>query len=465
MPLTMKIQPVDSYSPDELPKMEPVKQPVVKSRLKRLFERQFLRSSSAEKVGAVVEESQPNGGELEPSSLCLANMVQSFIEDNNSSSDRQQPVKCGRSCFNRNCDDSSEDEFEYFGSASESNRTSSGEACEVLKSLVPCSSVVERNLLADIAKIVDKNKINKRNDEFCRKIVTDGLNALGLNASICKSRWEKSSSHPAGDYEYIDVIIQGNERLLIDIDFRSQFEIARSTRAYKSILQTLPHIFVGKSDRLQKIIVIVSEAAKQSLRKKGMHIPPWRKTEYVKAKWLSPYTRSTKSLVTHDGPNPQLPANKLLVQDGSCKLEMNIVKQISEAAEPAESVVAESCLPEEKATTMVVTKWNTPESQPKSFQMGAKVIVIYLCLVLTAFVKIQNREFALLATEAKVKWEQMLVGKSRDAATRDLIDSLFGSFGKKQMGKEVGSTRGNLGNETSSSLKRKEIDALRAMLC
>ncbi|CAN0918313.1 hypothetical protein LINGRAHAP2_LOCUS30800, partial [Linum grandiflorum] len=145
----------------------------------------------------------------------------------------QQSVKCGRSCFNRNCDDSSEDEFEYFGSGSESNHTFSGEACEILKSLVPCSSVIERNLLADIAKMIDKKKINKRNDEFCRKIVTDGLNALGLNASICKSRWEKSYSHPAGDYEYVDAIIQGNERLIIDIDFQSQFEIARSTRAYK----------------------------------------------------------------------------------------------------------------------------------------------------------------------------------------------------------------------------------------
>ncbi|CAN1131827.1 hypothetical protein LINPERPRIM_LOCUS14013 [Linum perenne] len=378
MPLTMKIQPVDSYAPDDLPRMEPVKQPVVKSRLKRLFERQFLRSSSAEKVGAVVEEPQSNGGELEPSSLCLANMVQSFIEDNNSSNDRQQPVKCGRNCFNGNYDDSSEDEFEYFGSGSfgESNRSSFGEACEVLKSLVPCSSVIERNLLADIAKIVDKNKISKRNDDFCRKIVTDGLIALGLNASICKSRWEKSSSHPAGAYEYIDVIMQGSERLLIDIDFRSQFEIARSTRSYKSILQMLPHIFVGNSDRLQKIVVVVSEAAKQSLKKKGMHIPPWRKVEYVKAKWLSPYTRTTQSPFAHES-DPQLPMNQLLVPDGNHKLVLSVEKQISEAAEPTESVVDSSlgsCEQVEKATTMVVTKWNTPESQPKSFQMGAKVV-------------------------------------------------------------------------------------------
>lgn len=79
--------------------------------------------------------------------------------------------------------------------------------------------------------------------------------------------------------------------MIVDIDFRSEFEIARPTKTYRAILQTLPYIFVGKSERLQSIIAIVSEAAKQSLRKKGMHIPPWRKGQYVKAKWLSPHTR------------------------------------------------------------------------------------------------------------------------------------------------------------------------------
>ena len=66
------------------------------------------------------------------------------------------------------------------------------------QSLVPCASVCERTLLADTAKIVDKNKISKRKDDICRKIVTDGLLGLGYDASICKSRWEKAPSYPAG---------------------------------------------------------------------------------------------------------------------------------------------------------------------------------------------------------------------------------------------------------------------------
>lgn len=64
--------------------------------------------------------------------------------------------------------------------------------------MVLSASVRERNLLADTARIVERNKICKRKDEICRTIVTDELLALGYDASICKSRWEKSPSYLAG---------------------------------------------------------------------------------------------------------------------------------------------------------------------------------------------------------------------------------------------------------------------------
>lgn len=64
-----------------------------------------------------------------------------------------------------------------------------------------CASVYERNLLADTTKIIEKNKAAcKRKDDCCRKIVTEGLLALGYDASVCKSRWEKSTFCPAGTH-------------------------------------------------------------------------------------------------------------------------------------------------------------------------------------------------------------------------------------------------------------------------
>lgn len=285
MPFPLKIQPVDFNSPVD----SAVSKPVVKSRFKRLFERPFgnvLRTPAPEKVVTdagddQVQLSRDVSDEFEPSSVCLANMVQNFIEESN---DKTTLSKCCKNrcyCFKGDRSDCDDDELD----------ANHNYACEIIKSLVMCSSVFERNLLADTASIVEKNKISKCKDDVNRKLVTDGLLALGYDASVCKARWEKAPSYPAGEYEYVDVI-KDNERLIVDIDFRSEFEIARSTKTYNAILQTLPVIFVGKADRLQKIISLVSEAAKQSLRKKGMPFPPWRKADYVQSKWLSPYTRT-----------------------------------------------------------------------------------------------------------------------------------------------------------------------------
>ncbi|KAK9747697.1 hypothetical protein RND81_02G009500 [Saponaria officinalis] len=278
MLVSMKIQPVDGGEAEVAPAA--VVKPVVMSRLKRLFRISAVEKddpppatmeTTAECAAAVEEEV------FEPSSVCLAKMVQNFIEESN-----EKQVRCGRrrcNCFNGD------------GSDGETDTVSAADICDYLKRLVVCASVNERNVVADTTRVVaEKNKVCKRKDEL-RKLVMEGLVAIGYNAAICKSKWEKSPSFPAGEYEYVDVIVEGKERLIIDIDFRSEFEVAKSTKTYKSILQTLPNIFVGKPDRLSKIICILSEAAKQSLKKKGMHIPPWRKADYVQAKWLSPPTR------------------------------------------------------------------------------------------------------------------------------------------------------------------------------
>ncbi|KHN18844.1 hypothetical protein glysoja_028213 [Glycine soja] len=322
----MKIQPIDSQVLAEGTQLELAK-PVVKSRLKRLLERQFsgvLRNSAPEKI-AGDDETLNGSNDFEPSSACLAKMVQSFIEESHEKhSASHHRNRCN--CFNRNYDDSSD-------------------------GLVACASVRERNLLADTAKIVEKNKICKRKDNFCRKILTDELLTLGYDASICKSRWEKSPSYPAGEYEYIDVMM-GKERILIDIDFRSEFEIARSTKAYKTILQNLPYIFVGTCERLQSIVALVSEAAKQSLKKKGMHVPPWRRAEYVKAKWLSPYTRTTNS------------ANDIKEEKKKEEEQQQLLKENLFAAESESS----------GEDNTAVVEWKPPELKPKGSLSGVKVV-------------------------------------------------------------------------------------------
>ncbi|XP_010935920.1 uncharacterized protein [Elaeis guineensis] len=370
MPFQMKIQPIGQKG---AVRTDPAK-PAGKSRLKRLFERQLpsvLRISSAEKIagtGDDKDKERDDGEAVDPSSVCLDRMVLSFIEEGN-----EKPPRSRCNCFNGNCDDISDDEFDVLAGDAPA---ASGDAAEILKGLVPCASLAERNLLADASKIVEKNK-NWKNKDDCRRIVTDGLQFLGYDASICKSRWEKTPSYPSGEYEYVDVIIAGGERLLVDVDFRSEFEIARSTKHYRAVLQSLPSVFVGKPDRLQQIVAAASDAARQSLKKKGLSFPPWRKPEYMKAKWLSPYHRTT-AIVKAQQENGN--------DDGKAKAESESKLPCSISAvnfsgefelrfeESGSSQVANSGVAAEEKITVVVSPCQPPELKPEDGKPGTKVV-------------------------------------------------------------------------------------------
>lgn len=126
----MKIQPLDSQAYDEsLIRNTDTAKPVLKSRLKRLFDRQFpsvLRNNNSSAPVA----------EFEPSSMCLAKMVQNFLEETQDSKS-SAAAKCGRNrcnCFNGNITDSSDDEFDVSGGFNDSSTTPSpGDSLDILK--------------------------------------------------------------------------------------------------------------------------------------------------------------------------------------------------------------------------------------------------------------------------------------------------------------------------------------------
>lgn len=325
MPYPMKIQPVDSDVDVEVKPVAAAPKP--QSLLKRLFEKQFpgLRSTTtAATTVSVVPRSRtvvPIGieslkdvkekgvNDFEPSSICLVKMVQNFLEESSEKSSRCGHRRCH--CFNGNCDESSSsdddgDAYDFFFVDTNTITARRSSACsahldpsEILKSLVLCATTAEKNLLTETTKVMEMNRKNKggigsnstKIDVQKRALVKE-LIKLGFDSAICKSRCETTSAFLAGEYEYIDVIMDGDgERVLIDIDFKSEFEIARPTKTYRSLVSILPTIFVGKPDRVKQIVTVMSDAAKQSMKKKGLHIPPWRKPEYMRSKWVSPHQR------------------------------------------------------------------------------------------------------------------------------------------------------------------------------
>ncbi|XP_060182978.1 uncharacterized protein LOC132612867 isoform X2 [Lycium barbarum] len=136
-----------------------------------------------------------------------------------------------------------------------------------------------------------RNMVNNMEPKKLRQWIVNRLRMDEYEASLCKTSWI-TSGRPSGDYEYIDVMMKesnGSEtvRLIVDIDFRSQFELARPTLDYQELLNSLPSIFVGTEEKLNGIISLLCSAAKQSLKEKGLHVPPWRKASYMHSKWLS----------------------------------------------------------------------------------------------------------------------------------------------------------------------------------
>ncbi|KAF2577562.1 hypothetical protein F2Q68_00001698 [Brassica cretica] len=122
------------------------------------------------------------------------------------------------------------------------------------------------------------------------------LRLSGHNAAVCSARWQGSGKVPGGDNEYIDIIMSDSpvgqdDRLIIDIDFRSHFEIARAVDSYQRIMESLPVVYVGTVARLNQFLQVMVDAAKFSLKQNSMPLPPWRSLNYLQSKWLSPYKR------------------------------------------------------------------------------------------------------------------------------------------------------------------------------
>lgn len=167
-------------------------------------------------------------------------------------------------------------------------------------------------------------------DGVCiRQLLVKQLKLEGYNAAFCNTKWQSCGRIPAGEYKYIDVILNSPvggstnpvNRIIIDTDFRSQFQIARPTTKYQAALKVLPEIYIGRTERLMKIAQIMSKAAKKSLEKMSMYVPPWRTLEFMKAKWFSPCERLSFHRKSHLGSLPACCSQQLTHLKTSLKEE------------------------------------------------------------------------------------------------------------------------------------------------
>ncbi|XP_010260212.1 PREDICTED: uncharacterized protein LOC104599397 [Nelumbo nucifera] len=127
--------------------------------------------------------------------------------------------------------------------------------------------------------------------------VSDHLLKAGYNSAICKSKWRSSLDIPSGEHTYLDVVEnnpkKGDVRVVIELNFRGEFEVARASEEYNRLIKRLPEVFVGKAERLRTLIKILCSAAKKCMKENKMHMAPWRKHKYMQAKWFGTCERTT----------------------------------------------------------------------------------------------------------------------------------------------------------------------------
>ncbi|KAJ8541835.1 hypothetical protein K7X08_002651 [Anisodus acutangulus] len=123
-----------------------------------------------------------------------------------------------------------------------------------------------------------------------RRRVVHHLSQKGFNATLCTSKWNHTSKMPGGRHEYIEVIAstQGRKKkvsLLIELEFRDEFKMAKTCKEYSKLISQLPEVFIGKSEHLNAIVRLMCDAAKRSTAQQRIHLGPWRKRNFMQMKW------------------------------------------------------------------------------------------------------------------------------------------------------------------------------------
>ncbi|PON34035.1 hypothetical protein PanWU01x14_347740 [Parasponia andersonii] len=194
---------------------------------------------------------------------------------------------------------------EYEGSDDDSWSDDQSEKKDMLRSLFGKNGEddddVKRKIYAEVESACEIGGGGREFQGFKRRLMTH-LRDRGFDAGLCKSKWDKSKRFPAGDYEYVDVNVEGT-RYIVEAFLVGEFEIARPTDQYTSLLEVFPMIFVGKVDELKQIVRLMSNAIRESMKSKDMPMPPWRRNGYMQTKWFGSYKRTTN-------PSPSRKARK-----------------------------------------------------------------------------------------------------------------------------------------------------------
>ncbi|XP_066310552.1 uncharacterized protein [Miscanthus floridulus] len=230
-----------------------------------------------------------SSGSDHDASACLSELVQAFLETGAGAAEEGGPGPAPK---------------EYDSEEEDGSGRAAAAAASVRALLDPLAEedVFRIRLAAAVAAAMEAEAALRAHGAAFRRAVVRRLRGAGYDAGVCRSRWEASGGITAGTYEYVDVVAppsasadaRQRARYIVDADFRAWLEVARATPEYAAVVAEVPaSAVVAREESVGRAVRVASDAARRSLRAHGLHVPPWRKTRYMLAKWLGPYKRST----------------------------------------------------------------------------------------------------------------------------------------------------------------------------
>ncbi|XP_074579010.1 uncharacterized protein LOC141835491 [Curcuma longa] len=195
--------------------------------------------------------------------------------------------------------DSDDDQIKFESDSRDSSLLrAAAEVADLVREWTEDDDPFRLRLLSDVSvSSVGLAALRLRGTAYRRAVMTR-LREKGYNAGVCKARWESAGNLVAGSYEYVDVVTEEEDgrRYIVELSFAAEFEVARGGKGdYKEVTEALPEVAVARPEELLQVVRVAAKAARRSLKAQGLHVPPWRKTPYMVAKWLGPYRRTTNS--------------------------------------------------------------------------------------------------------------------------------------------------------------------------
>lgn len=144
------------------------------------------------------------------------------------------------------------------------------EFCRIVQSLSSPATNFELRLLNFLQSALrNVSEESRRREKFLMQLQSS-LSQQGLVARITDSSPRVSTPNSAFSGRHSFIIVENplekRSVYIVEVALKSHFIIARPSKRYEVILESLPDVFVGRKENLQKLVQFLCERAAESFR-------------------------------------------------------------------------------------------------------------------------------------------------------------------------------------------------------